>query len=152
MTTKTDEKAFKLKIADVKPGHMVSMTFYCQVNSIGFNSLETTDLINNRPLRIKGLDLIQSLQSADYFDEVIHASKTSIKDELDKAGSDVFTICFNKKDGSERVMRGKLLDAATDEGFSAAWDLDKPAEDRWRLINRREINWLILRGKKYVRK
>ena len=63
-----------------------------------------------------------------------------------------FTVCFEKQNGEERVLRGRLISHEALLGRSSVEDLDLPAGDRTRLVDHRTLKFLILNGVKYVLK
>lgn len=65
------------------------------------------------------------------------------------------TVCFIKKDGSERVLRGKWIGQEKMMGRSFCEDLDitkTDKEDGMREVDHRSIQWLVVDGVRYVLK
>jgi hypothetical protein len=64
-----------------------------------------------------------------------------------------FTVCFIKKEGEERILRGRLLPSPeTVLGRLMAEDLDiaPPSAKRIRLIDVRTLRFVIVEGIKYT--
>lgn len=139
---------------NVKVGDLMAMTYYGKVSQVTNHGEEiiVTDLDNgNKPVRITGRELIDRAFSADVHEDTKKASKTEVAEILTHAFNRPLSVSFMKADGTERVLRGRLVKPEPLMGRSMVEDLDKPnAKDRIRQVDHRTLNWLILEGVKYV--
>jgi hypothetical protein len=63
-----------------------------------------------------------------------------------------FTVCFDKDNGEERVLRGRLLEPDGRRGRSKVLDLDQPIGRQMRLVDHRTLKWLTINGIKFTAK
>lgn len=77
---------------------------------------------------------------------------------VEQTGNKVFTACFEKQDGSERVLIGRRLGFNGYAGTSEVVDLEIPLDvskkydNRVRNIIHRSMKWFILDNTKYILK
>jgi len=113
--------------------------------------LSGMDLDRKFNFDILGRELIESAYSADQYNKEENSTKTVVAEKLIGAGHLPFTVCFIKQDGSERVLRGRLIAPETLLGRSMVEDLDEPNEKkRLKQVDHRTIKWLILDDIKHV--
>lgn len=96
-------------------------------------------------------ELVDQVYSADFFDKTETKSLTELAQLLSTSFNIPFTVSFEKQDGKERILRGRLKSPEPLLGRSYVEDLDKK-ENRIRLVDHRHLNWMIVNGVKYVRK
>lgn len=140
-----------LNSKNLKDGELVAFTYYGTVksNTNGYN-ICVHDVDHNRDFFVNGKDLIESAMSADQFDAEEKSTKTKLAELLINAYHRPFTVCFEKADGTERVLRGRLIGSEPLLGRSKVEDLDVKGDNRIRLVDHRTIKWLILDGTKHV--
>jgi hypothetical protein len=143
----------------VKAGDLHRFTYYAKVtrneNRGSEHQLQVEDVDRgNAKFGVNGNELIVHSQSADQVHEEVKWPLTKVAQlltELDYV--QVFTACFNKQGGEERVIHARLLPSPeTSLGRSMCEDLDLPGptEKRIRQIDRRTLKWLILDGVRYT--
>jgi hypothetical protein len=93
--------------------------------------------------------LIERGFSADQFQEEVQTTKTRAAEILISSHNRPLTVCFEKSDGSERVLRGKLVTPEPLLGRSMMEDFDIKTGNRLRLVDHRTIRYLIVEGTKY---
>ncbi len=140
------------KPADVQFGDVVMIVHYAKVtgNNRQFPKLQVENLDHEMPFEIHGDPLIASCYTADRFTEEVKMARTKICKILMGSWFVPFTVCYDKKDGTERVLRGRLLGLEEVDGYTQAEDLDAPKGDRFRQVDHRTLKWLIVRGVKYT--
>lgn len=143
----------EVKHDQVQPGHLMAFIYYAKVESVhaGGERLQVVGLTKGAPPRfgVDGKDLVTGALSADQFHETIQVSMTEAANILVESPNTPLTVCFIKKDGTDRILRGRFLAEEPRLGYSWCEDLEKPEGDRVREVNHREIKWLIVRGVRY---
>jgi phage antirepressor YoqD-like protein len=106
---------------------------------------------NDEGFRVKGVPLIETSHSADQYHTTKRTTKTRVAETLVSAHNRPLSVCFVKTDGTERVLRGRLVKPEPLLGRSMVEDLDLPNTDhRLRQVDHRTIKWLIVDGVKYT--
>lgn len=136
----------------MKEGDIVKLTRYAKVKNVVGDSVEAKDLDGPETFTIEGCKLLSFLDSADDYAADHAVSKTVLSNVLSNAGDKPFTVCFIKQNGELRKLRGRLFDPNTGLGRSIVEDLDIPEEDRFREVDHRTIQSLIIDNVKYTRK
>lgn len=124
------------------------------VDNVG-RHLRVNDLDRTNPFEVTGDGLVRAALSADYFAREEKVSQSELIDILMVSYNVPFTVCFEKDDQSERILRGRLTGVDHRRGRSYADDLDivdNGKGNRQRQINHRGLKYLIVRGVKYVAK
>ena len=108
-------------------------------------------------ITISGEKLVRSLDSADEFETTEKVSKTELAAIFGEVKDNVFTVNFEKQDGSPRTLRGYMVTRETGMGRSQVVDLDiKRGEgdydNRLRQVDHRTLQSLIVGGVKYIKK
>lgn len=154
----SEEKKEKRATHDVKPedvrvGHIMAMTYYVKVREVKDDGTQliVDGLTKNTPkeFEVRGKSLITGCTSADQYHEEVQVSASKAAEILTTSYNLPLTVCFTKKDGSQRTLRGKLLGEEPHMGYSWVEDLERPENDRVREVNHREIRWLVVNGVKY---
>ena len=138
----------------VKAGDLVNTTEYLKVESVSANELVVKNLHNGVKFRIRGDELIDELKSADSFDKVQKVTKTALAEKMMECYNVVFTVSFNKTNGQERVLRGRLMshEPLMGRSYCEDLDIDGTPKDRLRQVDHRTLNYLIVNGTKYTLK
>jgi len=148
MTGKTKVDANKIKEGDV-----MAFTYYAKVKSVvNDRQVVILDLDDNdNEITVTGKELLENSFSADQYDkEEKHASKTRVAETLVHSPNRPLSVCFLKSDGTERVLRGRLVKPEPLLGRSMVEDLDVKGDNRLRQVDHRTIKWLIVDGVKYT--
>jgi hypothetical protein len=143
---------------DIRPGDLLAFTYYVRVQGVSVPPGEghVLDLVDldaaDTPLRIKGDKLIARASSAEQSRETRSVTRTECARLLvgTEGRAVVFTVCFDRADGTERTLRGRYLEQDEQLGRSRVEDLDRPAGDRIRLVDHRTLKWLVVDGVRYV--
>ena len=135
-----------------KVGELLAVTFWTKVDRIdGTEKLLVEDLERGNKFHIQGKDLISSTLSADEFSKTEKITKTAAAQKLVTLFGVPFTVNFDEQSGSNRTLRGKLIEPEPLLGRSYVEDLDIPLnEHRLRQVDHRSIRYLICQGVKYV--
>lgn len=147
-----ERKVNEINPNQVNSNDLMAFTYYAKVerNERG-TKLHVKDVDNNQQFFVSGEDLIKSAASADQFHEEEKASKTHIAELLVHSGNRPFTVRFEKADGKERTLRGRLIAPEPLLGRSHVEDLDvDKGKNRMRLVDHRTIKHLIVDGVKYT--
>lgn len=144
--------------ADIRPGDLLAFAYYTRVQAVSTppgdgHVLELVDLdAGEAPFRVKGDALITRASSADQSTETRSVTRTECARLLvgTEGRAVVFTVCFDRADGTERILRGRYLDQDEQLGRSRVEDLDRPPGDRIRLVDHRTLKWLVVDGIRYV--
>jgi hypothetical protein len=144
----------------MKKGNIVRMVQYLEVTET--NGADTQIHVNdlNRgidDITISGASLVRSLDSADEFSSTEKLTKTQLADKFGEVGDNVFTVEFEKQNGSLRKLRGYMITRETGMGRSQVVDLDIERgkgdyDNRLRQVDHRTLKSLIFDGVKYVKK
>ncbi len=157
MSKDNDDKAVKTNPtvpADLYAGDIVAVTHYAKVTANDRRphdpTLRVENLDHEMPFEVHGDPLIAACYTADRFTEEVKVPRTRICEILTQSYGVPFTVCFVKKEGEERTLRGRLVGWEEMYGRSKVEDLDKPKGDRFALVDHRTVKWLIVRGVKYI--
>jgi hypothetical protein len=137
---------------EIRCGDIMSLTYYVEVKRSDPQrpSITVDDLDHAiRDIEVHGEELIRSARSADRFHEVQKITKTRAAELLIGAHGLPFTVAFRKSDGSERKLRGRLIEPEPLLGRSLVEDLDIRSGNRVRQVDHRTIRWMILDGVRY---
>jgi hypothetical protein len=159
MTTEQHSKTEKLQMTtttkvnsdNVQKNDIMAFIYYARVdrNDHG-NTLKIYDLDNDKEMWVSGRQLIEKSFSADQYDKEEKVSKTKAAEILTNAHNRPLSVCFVKIDGTDRIIRGRLINPEPLLGRSKVEDLDYIGESRIRLVDHRTIKWIVVDGVKYV--
>lgn len=139
----------------IQTGEFLSTTMYLEVLSKNDKdgSIEVKDSFG-RTFTIKGKQLIeQTMTSANQFDKEDKVTRTKAAEVLSSVGDKAFTVTFNKADGTERVLTGRMLESETLMGRAQVFDLalpDGPKGRNQRQVDYRELKSVVLNGTKFT--
>ena len=149
-----ERKSHKVVHTQVKKGDLMAFTYWGRIKSIqaGGTSVDVEGLDDQKQFAVHGAELICNSFSADQFHEEEKVTKTRAAELLTTSHNRPLTVKFTKQGGEERVLRGRLLSAEPLLGRSYVEDLDinGPSEKRIRLVDHREIHFIIVDGVKYT--
>jgi hypothetical protein len=144
-----------LEPGKIKTGDIMMFPYYGKVgtSSIGGNLLGMNGLEHGlKNYTVQGAELIKNSFSADYFGREEKVNQTDMIDILTVSYNRPFTVCWDKADKSERVLRGRLVGPDMRRGYSMVEDLDNAEGDRIRQVDHRGLKWMIVDGVKYILK
>lgn len=152
MNNKTEDERVKHPVAadKVKTNDLMAFVYYAKVKKVDFNCLEVHDLDADVDFGVDGRALIERSYSADQYQEEIKITKTRAAELLISSYNRPLTVCFEKLDGEERLLRGRLIVPEPLLGRSKVEDLDLDGGHRMRLVDHRTIKYLIVDGIKYI--
>lgn len=152
-----DERRFNKVVAHkVAKTDLMALTYYVKVKSVNSagESIQVEGVDEGvGEFSVNGRALIENSTSADQFAETVTLSKTKICEISISSYHRPFTVCFDKQDGSERILIGRLIAPEPIFGRSRVEDLDlekTDKEDRMRLVTHLTVKWLIVDGVKYI--
>ena len=137
---------------DIQEGEYLSCTEYFKVISKDDNSIKVQNQ-SGEELTITGSSYIESYHSAGQFYSTVKASKHEMISKLHDAKDKIFTVCFEKANGEERILVGHLISVEAHLGRTKVIDVEVPLNDPSkgiRLIDNRTILWIVLDCKKYI--
>ncbi len=149
----SDRKTNKVDATKVKDGELMAFTYYVKVKEVSQNGakLVVGDVDHDgSPITITGKELVENALSADYFAEEEKVTMTKAAELLVGSAHKPFTVAFEKADGTERVLRGRLIKPEALLGRSMVEDLDTYDKNRLRQVDHRTIRFLIVDGIKYL--
>ncbi len=158
----TDRKKHPTDASKVAPGHIMAIIHYVKMERITHDGSQMVVQSLDAPagaaqnIVVDGKSLITAALSADYFAEEVKTTMTDVAQKLIESHNRPLTVCFTKQPakgeeaGEGRVLRGRLLSHEALLGRSYVEDMDKPENDRVRLVDHRTIKWLIVDGVKYI--
>lgn len=133
----------------IKNGDVVQLVYNVVVKDVQGNTIHVTDCEKNIDFCIIGQTLRDSLRSADSHENREKLTKTEIVERLLSTHGGVFTVEFDKQDGTKRKLRGYLAKAEPLLGRSYCVDLDVPESTKLRLVDHRTIHSLVFDGVYY---
>jgi hypothetical protein len=151
-----------VKIEQVNEGDIVAILTYAKVKGISRTEylgvqaqLIMTDIDRNEEFGANGKDLIETFYSADAFALTQTVNKTELARILSEAFNVPFTVVFDKDNGEERTLRGRLISSEPLMGRVYVSDLDvvskhDPKDKGVRLVDNRHLKSLIVRNTKYI--
>lgn len=129
---------------------VVAMLRFCKVDVSDPNSVVVTDLDDGTKIKMDGKPLLESLKSADVFSKTEKKTHTALAEIVSTSFNSPITVCFDKTDGTQRVLRGRLQKSEPLLGRSYYEDLDIPkSEHRLRLVDHRTLKWVVVGGTRY---
>lgn len=131
---------------------IISVSLYAEVLDRTASSLKCRDLHTGQELTLYSTDGFSRINSADTFKEIRRITRTEMAQILSDACCDVFTVTFIKQDGSERVLRGRVVQSENILGRVMVEDLDLSTSMNYRQVDLRTIKNLVIQGIKYVLK
>lgn len=142
-------------IQKVRVGDVMAFTHWGKVLEVEthelFPEVVIEDLHSGSRIVVRGAELIEVSGSADRYTNEERVTKTAAAEKLLASNNKPLSVCFTKQDGSERVLRGRLLSAEPLLGRSILEDLDvERGAHRLRQVDHRTIKWLIVDNIKYT--
>jgi hypothetical protein len=147
-----ERKQCKVVAAQVKTDDLMAFVYYGKVKHVAPSGTNITvyDVDNKREMAVQGKELIESSFSADQYQEEVKVNKTKAAEILVSSINRPIKVSFDKQDGTERILRGRMIQPEPLLGRSMVEDLDIADGHRLRQIDHRTINWLVVDGVKYV--
>lgn len=135
----------------MKAGDVVSNVEFLKVVAARQDSIDVENLHTGLVSRINGDKLIEELKSADDYKTTKKVTKTALAEQLMASYNVALTVCFDKSNGTERVLRGRLMSHEPLMGRSYCEDFDIAGtpKDRLRQVDHRTLKWLVVNGTKY---
>ena len=140
----------KLHLEDIEKDHLMAFVYYVKVKSIKDEMMVVENVDEQQEFTVTGKSLIENALSADCYEQEIKESKTRVAEMLVHSTNLPLTVCFDKADGQERVLRGRLIRPEPLLGRSMVEDLDLNEEHRIRQVDHRTLKWLIVNNIKYI--
>jgi len=142
----------KINFKKIVEGEYLSFTSYYKVKEKIHQGIIVTNQ-HGQDITITGVDLIETFASAGQFVETRKAGKHEMVEAIHNAKDTVFTVCFKKKDGSERILVGHLKSVEAHLGRTEVIDLEIDKDDKTRgirLVDNRTLEWVIINNIKYI--
>lgn len=148
-----DRKKNKIQCDTIKTGDLMAITYYVRVQAATNHGehLQVVDLDHSKcGIEVRGAQIIENALSADQFYDTEKVNKTTAAELLLGSVNRPFTVCFEKSDGTDRTLRGRLIKPEPLLGRSMVEDLDSKDDNRLRQVDHRTIKFLIVDGVKYI--
>ena len=149
-----------MDVKQVKVGGVLSKLIYAKVEAIekkftgshpfSILSVRCTDLEDGTTFWLEGEELIGTCMSADTYLNEVNVSLTEVVEKLMKAEARPFSVGFVKKNGEERVLRGRMVTPDGALGRSTVIDFDVMGGSPLRQVDHRTIKWLVMGNTKYI--
>lgn len=137
----------------IKAGDIVAFTYWGKVLDVDNTKPEVKvrDLDTGLDFFVSGQNLIELSDSADFAGSVESVTKSQAVEILSLCHNKPFTVIFIKKDGTKRKLRGRLIGIDKKNlGYIDVEDLDQPVGERFRLVDCRTIESIVVDNVKYV--
>lgn len=132
---------------------MALVTFVKVMGEPKRDRISVRNVDNGTPFDVQGGELIEEMFSADQSQTGEQVTKTRLAEILVSSYNLPFTVVFEKSDGTERTLRGRLISAEPLLGRSKVEDLDIPeTEHRMRLVDHRTLKSLTVNSVQYTLK
>lgn len=138
-----------MKLVKVEKDDLMAVVMYAKVRSKMHESLNMNNVDTNQQFDIVGNPLIDRMYSADRYDDIKKVTRTEMAGILSKSYNVPFTVIFQKEGGDVRKLRGRLIEPEHLLGRCRVEDLDQPEGHRFRLVDNRTLEELIVKGVKY---
>lgn len=133
-----------------KAGDLVAVVRYARVRAVGPTDLEVKDVDNGTEFYIRGKTLVDDISSAHVYNTVETVPLTKAAELVSSAFNSPISVCFEKQDGTERVLIGRLKTPEPLLGRSYFDDLEIETGHRLRQVDHRTIKWAVINRVKYV--
>jgi hypothetical protein len=136
---------------NINPGELISYTDYLTVKSV--NPREGSIEVENstgQSFTVRGKSLIEGMNSGSQYTETKKVSRTQLAEVLQSVGDKVFTVVFDKADGSERTLTGHLLNTENHMGRSNVRDLRIKTGNPLRQVDHRTLKSLVVNNIRYT--
>lgn len=143
-----------MKFSNTKVGEHLSYTSYVEVLSKNATNgeMEVKDS-NGKTFIIRGKSLIEgTMNSAAQYTTEKEVNQVQLVEALLNAKDAVFTVRFTKADGEKRTLTGHLIGTENHMGRSNVVDLEVTSGNNMRQVDHRTLEYVILKGVKYVKK
>lgn len=131
---------------------LIAITYYGRITEVHSDGLTVEDCKTKKAFRIKGKEIVDDCMSASQFTKTEKVTKTAMAEKLVESWGKIFTVEFEKVDGTKRLLRGYLVSSENLLGRSSVIDLDVLSGHPLRLVDHRTISFLILDNVKYILK
>lgn len=149
--TDVERVTHPIETAKVKTGDLMAFINYAKVIKVlPGEIIEVKSTDSDMEFQVIGSELIERGYSADQYKEEIKVTKTKAAELLISSHDRPFTVCFDKADGEERILRGRLVIPEPLLGRSMCEDLDLDDKHKLRLVDHRTIKWLVVEGVRYT--
>lgn len=133
---------------------LMAIVTFVKVKSIPSGDRLTVEDVDghNGKFDVIGKNLIEEMYSADRFLKTVEVTRTNMAEILSASYNRPFTVTYKKQNGELRNLRGRLIKPEPLMGRVQVEDLDKEEGDRFRLVDNRTLEALIVGGVKYILK
>lgn len=132
-------------------GDLVAIVRYAHVTNVAQNGdVEVKDVDDKSEFSIRGKPIVESLKSAALTEKEEKVTLTEAATLVSTSFNTPMTVCFDKQEGGERVLVGRLMSTEPLLGRSYFEDLEILDGHRLRQVDHRTIKWAILNKTKYV--
>lgn len=138
---------------NVRAGDIMLVPYWVSVERVrrSGDSITVRHLHNSEPFDINGASLVAQCFSAGIGEKREEITRTEMVRKLLASKNLPFTVVFEKKDGSIRTLRGRLLDTENEFGRSTVHDFDA-ADGQPRQVDHRTLESLIVDNVHYTLK
>ena len=134
-----------------KPGDLIAIVRYAHVTGVAQNGDVTVkDVDDKSEFSIRGTPIVDSLKSAVIAEKNENVTLTEAATLVSTSFNTPMTVCFEKQEGGERVLVGRLLSTEPLLGRSYFDDLEIADGHRLRQVDHRTIKWAIVNRVKYT--
>lgn len=148
-----ERKSHAVEPKNIQKDHIMAMLYYVKVKDVPKTGehMVVEDLDTGiKGISVQGKELLAKCFSADLYEEEEKVTMTKAAEILVNSHNRPFTVCFEKSDHTERVLRGRLVKPEPLLGRSMVEDLDKSGKDRLRQVDHRTIKFIVVDGVRYT--
>lgn len=135
-----------------KKGDLVAVVRYCHVTDVNGDEVVVKDVDDKTAFKIIGKDMVGTLKSASLFNKEEKKTLMQLAEIVSTSFNTPMTVNFDKQDGTNRTMVGRIMSSEPLLGRSYMEDLECTEAHRLRQVDHRTIKFAIVNGVKYVLK
>lgn len=137
----------------VKEGDLMAFMYWAKVEKVDRykDRVDVRNVDNDETFSVHGRMLVEDSKSADQYTSTKPRPRREVVDILIHSKRVPFTVKFRKKNGQQRVLRGRLIGVReANQGYIDVEDLENETDDRFRQVDARTIQYVIVGGVKYT--
>lgn len=149
MASRRKKPAAQLVNTKFQKNQFAAVTHYVKITDVASDKITVEDVnIKGMVFDIKGKELLDNAKSAHHFNKTEKVTMTQCAELLTHSYNVPFTVNFDKADGSNRTLVGRLLEPETLLGRSKVVDFEDLTVP-FKQVDHRTLKWMVVNGIKY---